>query len=272
MEDFVQYFAELSTATKLIWVTVCMSFFWLLESAKPLFKFQYKKWNHAGKNFIYLLFTFVINLLMGIAATSAFIWADQTQFGLLRMIEIPTWLALLLTVMWIDLVAQYSVHYLLHRVKWMWRFHMIHHSDTTVDVTTGTRHHPGDYLIREVLALSATIVFGAPFAFYMLYRMCSIFFTYFTHANVEFPVKLDKVLALVFITPNVHKFHHHYQLPWTDTNFGNIFSFWDRIFGTFVYENPKDIVFGLDTLDPKTANDVAFQLKIPFSSKTKTDV
>ena len=90
-----------------------------------------------------------------------------------------------------------------------------------------------------------------PFAFYVVYRVASIFFTYFSHANVNVPKWIDKPLSLVFITPNMHKFHHHFERPWTDTNFGNIFSFWDRIFGTLVYDDPKKVVYGLDVLDGK---------------------
>ena len=78
-------------------------------------------------------------------------------------------------------------------------------------------------------------------------------------------------MAMVLVTPNMHKFHHHFERPWTDRNFGNIFSIWDRIFGTFIYENPKDIKFGLDTLDGHRDEDLSYQLGLPFNKNIKTD-
>ena len=173
--------------------------------------------------------------------------------------------------MLLDLIAQYFVHVLLHKVKWMWKFHMVHHSDTTVDVTSGTRHHPGDFILRELFALGAMIIIGAPISYYFFYRIITIFFTYVTHANINLPIWMDKIVGLVFITPNMHKFHHHFERPWTDTNYGNIFSIWDRIFGTMVVDNPKHIKYGLDVLEDSTSQEIGYQFKLPFNNSIKTD-
>jgi len=148
---------------------------------------------------------------------------------------------------------------------------MIHHSDTHVDATTGTRHHPGDYVFREIFALAAILITGIPLAYYLFYRIMTIFFAYFTHANISLPHGLDKAMSYVFVTPDMHKFHHHYERPWTDTNFGNIFSFWDRIFGTMVYDDPKQIQFGLDMLDDTKDQNIGYQLMVPFNKDIKTD-
>jgi sterol desaturase/sphingolipid hydroxylase (fatty acid hydroxylase superfamily) len=220
---------------------------------------------------IFLASDLIINVLFSLATVGIFAWASANHFGLLYHLDLPIWLELIIAVMILDLVAQYSVHYLLHRVKWMWRFHMVHHSDTHVDATTGTRHHPGDYVTREVFALIAILISGIPLAFYLFYRVATIFFAYFSHANISLPKFLDKALSYVIVTPDMHKFHHHFERPWTDTNFGNIFSFWDRIFGTFVYEDPKQIRYGLDVLDNSRDEDVAYQFKVPFDKSIKTD-
>lgn len=148
---------------------------------------------------------------------------------------------------------------------------MVHHSDTKVDATTGTRHHPEDYFLREVFAISTVIVFGIPVSFYVFYRVCTIFFAYWTHGNFSIPNWLDRALSVVFITPNMHKFHHHFERPWTDTNFGNIFSFWDRLFGTMVYDDPRKVKYGLDVLDGSLDENIKFQLKIPMNKDIKTD-
>ena len=104
----------------------------------------------------------LINIGFGFLTASGFNWASDVEFGLLYLTDLPLWLELLIAVLIMDLVARYFVHFLLHKVKFMWKMHMVHHSDTNVDATTGTRHHPGDYIIRETFAFAAVIIAGAP--------------------------------------------------------------------------------------------------------------
>ncbi len=271
MEEFLQPFESMPAVQKLAWVIICLAFVWILEAAIPLARHEYNKWKHDGINLVFFSFSLVINVLVGLATVGVFVWIEQSSFGILNLISLPIWVELLIAIMALDFAAQYLVHYMLHRVKWMWKFHMVHHSDTKVDATTGTRHHPGDYLLREVFAIATVVVFGIPVAYYVFYRICTIFFTYWTHANIYLPKWLDKTLSIVFITPNVHKFHHHFERPWTDTNFGNIFSIWDRVFGTFVYENPKEIQYGLDVLDETKDENIGYQLGLPLNKSIKTD-
>ena len=220
---------------------------------------------------VFLTTTMIINGIFGAVTVGIFTWLSNNQFGIIHLISLPVWAELLICVLIFELIAQYTVHYLLHRVKWMWKFHMIHHSDTHLDATSGTRHHPGDFVMREIFALGAVILTGAPAAFYFFYRICTVFFTYFTHANIYVPLWLDKFLSWVFITPNMHKFHHHFERPWTDSNYGNIFSVWDRLFGTFIYDDPSRIKYGLDVLDPAKDEEVSYQMRIPFDPTIKTD-
>ncbi len=271
MESFLNFFEIMPTWQRATWVFVCLGVCWILEGNFPLFSFSYRKWKHAGVNAVFLTTTMIINTLFGVATVGAFAWIQYNQFGLTYLVDWPIWVELLFCILIFELMAQYTVHYLLHRVKWMWKFHMIHHSDTHLDATSGTRHHPGDFVMREMFALAAVFVTGAPAGYYFFYRFCTIFFTYFTHANIYLPVWIDKPLSYIFITPNVHKFHHHFERPWTDTNFGNIFSIWDRLFGTFVYDDPRKIKYGLDVLDASKDEDVSYQMKLPFNKSIKTD-
>jgi len=273
MDSFLNFFETMPSWQKLAWIFICISANWIVELIIPLVKFNYKKWKHAGINMVFLAMDLSINLLFGVLSLGLFIWLNANEFGLLYLIDLPIWAELLIAVLALDFSAQYLVHYLLHKIPFMWRFHMVHHSDTTVDATSATRHHPGDYLMREVFALLVIVLFGIPLAYYLFYRMVTVFFAYFTHANFYMPKTIDKILSLVFVTPNMHKFHHHFEMPWTDTNFGNIFSFWDRIFGTLTYDDPKKVTFGLDLLDSTKDQDILYQLNIPFNKdiKLKTD-
>lgn len=271
MDSFIPFFENLPNHYKLGWIFVVLFITWLIEFGAPLANLNYKKWNHAGKNLIFLGTSMAINIIVGLATVGVFVWLGANNFGVLNWVSLNPWVELLIAIMALDFVAQWFAHYLLHRVKWMWKFHLVHHSDTHVDATTGTRHHPGDYVIREVFSLLAIVLFGIPIAFYIFYRIVTIFCTYMTHANIRLPDTLDRIISYVFVSPNMHKFHHHYERPWTDSNFGNIFSIWDRLFGTLVYDDPDKIRYGVDVLDDNYSENVMYQFKVPFNKSIKTD-
>ena len=269
MNSFLTFFETMPVWMKAGWVFFVLTIFWIFEGYYKLVFTKYNKWRHAKTNLILLAFVMLINVVFGIATVGIFLWLSDSNFGLLQLFDAPVWLKLLLSILVLDLIAQYFVHYLLHKVKWMWRLHTVHHSDKNVDVTTGTRHHPFDFIIRETFALIAVVIMGMPIAFYLFYRILSVLFTYFTHANISLPKKLDKALRYIIVTPNMHKFHHHYQMPWTDSNFGNMFSIWDRLFGTFVYGKTSDIKYGLDIADHRDDENILQQLKLPFDKSIR---
>lgn len=270
MQDFLLFFETMPLWMKAFWIVLCISAFWLLENSFSLFKLNYKKWKHASTNLMLLGFVMVINAVFGILLAFVFVWLEASNFGLLQLFEAPTWVKLIISIVVLDFLAQYTTHYILHKVKWMWRLHIVHHSDKNVDVTTGTRHHPFDFIFREIMALGAVVLLGMPISFYFFYRIITILFTYFNHANMALPLWLDKGLSYVIVSPNMHKFHHHYQLPWTDSNYGNMLSIWDRLFGTFMYGDPNEIQYGLDISDHTDDENVVTQLKIPFDKTVQS--
>jgi sterol desaturase/sphingolipid hydroxylase (fatty acid hydroxylase superfamily) len=270
MNEFLNFFETMPIWMKAGWVFFTLAIFWVLEGYYSLFQLKYKKWKHAKANLILLLFVMIINAVFGIATAGVFLWLQESQFGLLHLFEAPIWVELIVAILILDLIAQYGVHFFLHKVPAMWRLHIVHHSDKHVDASTGTRHHPIDFIIRESFALIAVIITGMPISFYFLYRILSVLFTYWTHANISLPKGLDKGLSLLIVTPNMHKFHHHFELPWTDSNYGNMFSIWDRIFGTFVYGDLSKIQYGVDLADHTDDESIAVQLRIPFNKSVKS--
>ena len=141
-----------------------------------------------------------------------------------------------------------------HNVKPLWMIHLVHHSDHKVDTTTANRHHPLESLIRFSFTLFGVFVSGAPIGVVMLYQSLSIISTQFTHANIRLSKRLDKLISYIFVSPDMHKIHHHFRLPYTDKNYGNIFSIWDRIFGTFVYYDREKIKYGVDVFPDESKN------------------
>jgi len=274
LEKFVYFWDNITTVQRLLTVLAPLLFFWLLEYLLPPFTFDkpYEKVKHTGVNLVFLATSFVVNLILGIATVGVSLWVTKAEFGIMNWTAMPLWLKIVLTLFVMDLFAQYIPHYLMHKVKPLWRFHVVHHSDTHVDVSTGTRHHPGEWIVRESFTILGVVLMGVPVGLYYMQRSFQALFTYFNHANIQLPKWLDKAIALVFVSPDMHKIHHHHKRPWTDMNFANIFSVWDRIFGTLVYDDTSKIRYGIDTLDDALDENVAFQLKVPFNRNIEVSI
>lgn len=272
MQSIITYFETIPSWHRGLILAGGITFFWLIESAKPLFKLDYQKWNHAWLNFFFTCTTILVNFSMAFLLLLTANWVTIQQFGLLSWIPIPNvFFYTLIGLMLLDLIGAYLAHWVQHRVKWMWRFHLIHHTDTWVDTTTANRHHPGESVIRFVFTMLATLIVGAPMWMVFFYQSLSVVFSQFNHANFSFSSKVDRWLSYFIISPNMHKVHHHYLLPYTDSNYGNIFSVWDRIFGTFSYFDKEKIIYGVDThMDENEHNNLKNLLKIPFQPSQKT--
>jgi sterol desaturase/sphingolipid hydroxylase (fatty acid hydroxylase superfamily) len=266
MEAIIDFFTTVPTWFRASLLIGGLVFFWVLEGVLPLFRFTYHKIGHAGINLFFTLTTMIVGF--GLAAGLLWVsnYASSNQIGLLYIFELPLWVKIIVGVLLMDLIGAYFIHWLEHRIKWMWRFHLVHHSDTNIDVTSGLRHHPGETIFRIFFTGVAVFIIGAPMGIVMLYQSLSVLFAHITHANVNVPRVFDKLLSLILVTPNMHKVHHHYTQPYTDTNYGNIFSIWDRLFGTFAYvDDPSTLTYGIDThMLPEENEAIGNLLKIPF--------
>ena len=195
----------------------------------------------------------------------------SNEFGLLHWLpEMPLWLEVTLGLMLLDLVGAYLAHWTEHKVKPLWMIHLVHHSDHKVDTTTANRHHPLESFIRFGFTLFGVFIIGANMGIVMLYQSLSLVLTQFNHANIKLPKKLDLFLSYFIVSPDMHKTHHHYRLPYTDANFGNIFSFWDRLFGTYLPFDREKLVYGVDVFFDEEANGkIKTLLKQPFQTYSK---
>ncbi|MEZ5661056.1 MAG: sterol desaturase family protein [Burkholderiaceae bacterium] len=160
MTEMLTAIERMPDAYKVIWVAFWLAGATLLERLAPLSHAPYDRLRHARVNGALLGTTLMINALFGLALVRLLPWLAEHQFGLFQQITWPLWAELLLTVLILDFLAQYVVHYLLHNLPLLWRFHMVHHSDTHVDATTGTRHHPLDYAVREAFSLVIVALLG----------------------------------------------------------------------------------------------------------------
>ena len=266
MDVIVNYFNTISTLHRTFFLVGGLTFLLILESGLPLFKMKYRKTKHAMINFFYTGTTIIINLVGAALILWAVEYNSYHSAGILNRLSLPLWASIILGLLILDFIGAWLVHWVEHRVKWMWKFHVIHHSDRYVDATTGLRHHPGEAVFRLIFTSLAVFVSGASFGIVMLYQTISGFFAHLTHTNIRAIDFLDPILSKVFVTPNFHKIHHHYILPHTDHNYGNIFSLWDHLFGTSIKVDDMGMIrYGIDThMDTKETENIKTMLKIPF--------
>ena len=274
MENIIQFFETIPSSTRTFFLVSGLTFFLLLEKGIPIFRFDYKKCNHALLNLSLTLMTLVINLVGAGLILKATEYNLANQSGVIyfeMMSTIPFWIKVIVVVVLLDLIGAWLIHMLEHKIKFMWIFHVIHHTDQEIDVTTGLRHHPIEAVFRLTFTILAVIVSGASIGMVMLYQTISAFSAHFSHANFQTPEKFDKLLSWVLVTPRFHRIHHHYVLPHTDHNFGNIFSIWDHLFRTNTHVGELDnLKFGLDThMGKDEVSSLKNLLLIPFQRYRK---
>lgn len=266
MYELINYFENIPTIHRSILIVGGITIFWFLEGLFPLVRFNYKKWQHAIPNFFFTLTTIVINLSMAFLLLNTSDWTIHNNFGLLQWIPgLTLWGEIILGVLLLDFVGAYLPHYTEHRIKPLWMIHLVHHSDPNVDTTTANRHHPLESIIRFLFTLLGVFIIGTSIGIVMLYQALSLVSSQFNHANIRLPKKLDQWISYIIVSPDMHKIHHHYRLPYTDTNFGNIFSIWDRMLGTFSNYEREKIIYGVDVFpDEKKNSQIKSLLKQPF--------
>lgn len=271
MQTIITYFETIPPLHRSLILVGGLSLFWLLENNFPLQQFRYKKWKHALPNLFFTATTVVINFLLAFLLLYTADWVVNEKFGLLNLIEgIPFWLHVILGLLLLDLVGAFVPHWLEHQVKPLWMIHLVHHSDHKVDTTTANRHHPLESFVRFVFTLIGVFVIGSSIGIVMLYQSLSLIATQFNHANLKLPKKVDLLLSYFIVSPDMHKVHHHYVLPYTDSNYGNIFSFWDRLFGTYKRLDREKVVYGVDVFyDEKTNSKISSLLIQPFQKYKK---
>lgn len=271
MESIINYFETIPSLHRSIILVGGITFFWILEGALPLFQFDYKKWRHAVPNLFFTLTTVIINFGLAFVLLKTADWVKANDFGIINWLpEMSLWVYALIGVMLLDFFGAYLAHYVEHKVKPLWMIHLVHHTDHKVDTTTANRHHPLESVIRFAFTLFGVFIVGTPIALVFLYQSLSLVATQFGHANIKMNRKLDTILSYVFVSPDMHKVHHHHVLPYTDSNYGNIFSIWDRLLGTFMKLDREKIIYGVDTFpDEITNSNIKDLLKQPFHKYRK---
>jgi sterol desaturase/sphingolipid hydroxylase (fatty acid hydroxylase superfamily) len=237
-----------------------------LEALVPLFPHRRGRLRRAVPNLALAVGVVLTNLAFTSVMVSLSALVMREQFGLLVRWRSSPWLQLVLGVAGLDLFA-YLAHLLLHKIAVGWKFHRVHHSELEVDVTTAFRQHPGETLWRLFWQCLAIGIFGLPFWVVPVYLSLSSLNALLEHANVRVAEPWDRVLRLLVVTPNMHKVHHSRCAAETDSNYSNIFSVWDRLFGTYTARTDyQSLRYGLEGFDDERTQTLAGLIREPFRS------
>ncbi len=175
----------------------------------------------------------LVRLAFPIVAVGLAGFATDNGWGLLNQLSIPSWIATILAVLALDL-AIYLQHVLFHAVPGLWRLHRVHHADLEFDVTTGVRFHPLEILISMAIKLLLILALGPPAIAVLIFEVLLNGTSLFNHSNVRLPLRLDRLLRLIIVTPDMHRVHHSILPSETNSNFGFNLPWWDWLLGTYL--------------------------------------
>ena len=248
-----------------ILIGMMVIFYSLEQLLSTQFKYR-KRPQHLFHNILFLVVFYLGNLLWATVTVFSIEWLNSHKIGLFFLFEIPLWLKLVLGVMIFDFVT-YWFHRIAHITPLLWRFHRVHHSDTSMDASTNFRSHPMELIFWFGTSnIIAAGMFGLDLLTLGLYFLVATPFFFLEHSNLKFPAWLDKTAGLIFTTPNIHKVHHEKDQFYTDSNFADIFIIWDRMFGTFKYKPTDQIDFGLKEFEEDKKQTFWYLIRSPFIS------
>ncbi len=254
--------ATLNDLTPLI-IIFFLALFMTLESYLPYFEQNAGRKKQRWRNLGIVGIAFVLNGLLGAGITSVIMTAEKHQFGLLQWILPPSGLSVIFGMLLIDFNS-YCFHRLYHRIPVLWRIHRVHHADPNMDATSGLRLHPFEFLFQSLTQVTVLPLLGVSLNSFVLYFTFALPWFLLNHSNIKFPALFERYAAWVLVTPNWHRVHHSSHQPETDSHYGDVFTFWDRLFGTARKADVEQIEFGLENFRGPDDQTVGKLLKMPF--------
>ena len=193
----------------------------------------------------------------------------QLKLFSMAKLDLPAPVIFALSFLFMDFLV-YALHWLSHKITALWRVHAIHHSDEHVTALTGLLHHPLETLISFIFVLFFAVIFGVPVLVLIAYPFIAAMHNAFAHADIALPLWVDRSLRLLIVTPDVHRTHHSVRMKEGNSNFGQIFTIWDRIFGTYIAHpsvSEERLVMGLPPSERPKNFSLASLLVLPFMKR-----
>lgn len=214
----------------------------------------------------------VLRLVLPAGALGAASLAEDWNFGLLRLVPLDPAFAAVLGFLLLDL-AIYGQHVLFHKIPLLWRIHAVHHADRDLDVTSGLRFHPLEALLSMGLKMLVVVALGVPVMAVFVFEVVLNAAAQFNHSNVTLPVRFERLLRWLIVTPEMHRTHHSIDRSETDTNFGFFLSVWDRIFGLYTAEPARGregLILGLEEHQNHGPSRIVWSMLLPFRKRQRS--
>jgi len=238
-------------------------FFSFEQILKTPFSYN-KRVQHLFQNIFFQVVLVVLNLFFITFQVFCIDWLNDHHIGLLYLIQLPFWIKLIIGVALYDITA-YWIHRGTHTIPVLWRFHRVHHSDTTMDSSTVFRFHPIELLfVFGIGNIITAAIFGTDVISMAIYYIVLNIFFFFEHSNINYPKWINSTIGMVLVTPHHHRVHHQQEQFYTDSNYADIFILWDRLFGTFKSLPTEKMKFGLEEFEEEGMQKFLFLMKSPF--------
>jgi sterol desaturase/sphingolipid hydroxylase (fatty acid hydroxylase superfamily) len=237
----------------------------LIETVVPMFVANTSSHGRRSANLWLTATSFLSNwLLASVAAVAAL---SLRPAGVIAQWHWPMWLQIATGIVVLDFSVGYLSHRAMHMWPPMWRFHQVHHSDDFVDVTTTYRTHPVETVWRFGFAIAPVWFLGLPAQAVVIQRLLQASNGVIEHANIRLWPPLDRLLSLVWVTPNVHKMHHSREVSETNSNYANLLTIYDRLLGTYTpAARARSVVYGLDDAERLASASYPQLLSLPFGA------
>jgi sterol desaturase/sphingolipid hydroxylase (fatty acid hydroxylase superfamily) len=213
-------------ASKTVVVALWLAALFALERVRPAAPAP-AEWRRVFRNLALFASNVVLSPLIVVpistlAATHALAWRPLWWTGAA---------GLAVDILLLDFLI-YWWHRANHELRPLWRFHEVHHLDRFLDTSSALRFHFGEVLLSALARAGVIVAIGFPLASVLAFETAVLGAAIFHHSNVRLPPAFERTLARLVVTPSIHWVHHHRVRRDTDANYGTIFSFWDRLFGS----------------------------------------
>lgn len=224
-------------------------------------------WKHLRRNcFLGGFNGFLTGLSSAALSVSVLSWIEDNSIGLLRIWDMPNWLMFSLAFLMFDFWI-YGWHWVNHKIPFLWRFHRVHHNDPAMDMSTALRFHPGEIMLSSMLNVIIIALLGMKIEHLIIYKGVFHSNVLLQHSNINISNNIDCLIRIFFVSPNMHRIHHSNVKEETDSNYSSVFSFWDRIFGTYCRRDTKDVKFGLEQWMEQKWQTIKGLLVLPLQNK-----
>jgi len=211
----------------------------------------------------------ILHLLFASAIVRTARHVTDKELGVLNLIAMPFWVKMLVTVIFMDFML-YVWHFLNHEMPLLWRFHRVHHTDLNMDVSSATRFHIGELTVSAMIKISLVFFLGADLYGVVLFETLLVFSAQFHHSSLTVPLWFEKIFWILFVPPSMHRIHHSVVIRERDSNYGTLFSIWDRVLGTLISDvDQRKIRIGVGGHYRPEKLNLHHLLIMPFTSPVK---